>query len=112
MLGAAAERARAGEGPTFVECRTYRLVGHTSSADYSYMPKEALEAALTRDPAPTFRSWLLAGGHLTEWRVDEIDKAVDAAVDDAFEFAQAAPRPEPGDIYDDVFADRAWVEGR
>ncbi len=33
-------------------------------------------------------------------------------MDDAFDFAQAAPKPEPGDIYDDVFADRAWVEGR
>jgi acetoin:2,6-dichlorophenolindophenol oxidoreductase subunit alpha len=112
VLGGAVERARAGEGPTFVECRTYRLVGHTSSADFSYMPKEQLEAALARDPAPAFRGWLLASGHVTSSRLDEIDKAVDEAVDDAFEFAQAAPRPEPGDIYDDVFADRAWVEGR
>ena len=112
VLGAALARARAGEGPTFVECRTYRLVGHTSSADYSYMPPAALEAALARDPAPTFRSWLVSSGHLTEARLDEIDKAVEAAVDDAFEFARAAPRPAPADIYDDVFADRAWVEGR
>lgn len=112
VLGQATEQARAGGGPTFVECRTYRLVGHTSSADYSYMPKAELEAALARDPAPTFRAWLLAGGHATPGRLDEIDKAVDAAIDDAFEFAQAAPRPEPGDIYDDVFADRTWVEGR
>lgn len=112
VLGEAVARARRGEGPTFVECRTYRLVGHTSSADYSYMPKEALEAALARDPAPTFRAWLVGAGHLTESRLDEIDKAVDAAVDDAFEFAQAQPLPEPGAIYDDVFADRAWVEGR
>ena len=112
VLGRAAEQARAGGGPSFVECRTYRLVGHTSSADYSYMPKAELEAALARDPAPTFRAWLLDGGHATPGRLDEIDKAVDAAVDDAFEFAQAAPRPEPDDIYDDVFADRTWVEGR
>jgi TPP-dependent pyruvate/acetoin dehydrogenase alpha subunit len=112
VLGEAAGRARDGGGPTFVECRTYRLVGHTSSADYSYMPKEVLEAALARDPAPTFRAWLVDGGHATAARLDEIDKAVDAAVDDAFEFAQAAPRPEPADIYDDVFADRGWVEGR
>ena len=112
VLGEAAARARNGEGPTFVECRTYRLVGHTSSADYSYMPQAELEAALARDPAPTFRGWLVAAGHLTESRLDEIDKAVDAAVDDAFEFAQAAPGPEPDDIYDDVFADRGWVEGR
>lgn len=112
VLGEAAERARSGGGPTFVECRTYRLVGHTSSADYSYMPKSELEAALARDPAPTFRRWLVEGGHSTEGRLDEIDKAVDAAIDDAFEFAQGAPRPDPSDIYDDVFADRAWVEGR
>jgi pyruvate dehydrogenase E1 component alpha subunit len=112
VLGSAADRARNGEGPTFVECRTYRLVGHTSSADYSYMPKEQLDAALARDPAPTFRAWLVSSGHATEGRLDEIDKSVDAAIDDAFEFAQSAPQPEPGDIYDDVFADRAWVEGR
>ena len=112
VLGEAVARARAGAGPTFIECRTYRLVGHTSSADYSYMPKAELEAALARDPAPTFRAWLVEQGHVTEARVAEIDKAVDAAVDDAFEFAQAAPRPAPSDIYDDVFADRAWVEGR
>ncbi len=112
VLGQATEQARAGGGPTFVECRTYRLIGHTSSADYSYMPKAELEAALARDPAPTFRAWLLDGGHATPGRLDEIDKAVDTTVDDAFEFAQAAPRPEPDDIYDDVFADRTWVEGR
>jgi pyruvate dehydrogenase E1 component alpha subunit len=112
VLGEAVARARHGEGPTFVECRTYRLVGHTSSADYSYMPKDVLEAALTRDPAPTFRTWLVESGHLTESRLDEIDKAVDAAVDDAFEFAQSEPKPQPGDIYDDVFADRSWVDGR
>jgi pyruvate dehydrogenase E1 component alpha subunit len=112
VLGEAAARARNGEGPTFVECRTYRLVGHTSSADYSYMPKEELDAALARDPAPTFRRWLVESGHLTESRLDEIDKAVDEAVDDGFAFAQAAPKPQPADIYDDVFADRAWVDGR
>ena len=112
VLGAATERARAGEGPTFVECRTYRPVGHTSSADYSYMPKAQLEAALARDPAPAFRAWLVDRGHLTESRLDEIDKAVDEAVDDAFEFAQSQPLPDAGDIYEDVFVDRAWVEGR
>jgi TPP-dependent pyruvate/acetoin dehydrogenase alpha subunit len=112
VLGDAVARARNGDGPTFVECRTYRLVGHTGSADYSYMPKSELEAALARDPAPTFRAWLVDSGHLAESRVDEIDKAVDEAVDDAFEFARSAPRPEAGDIYEDVFADRAWVEGR
>ncbi|HVW32328.1 MAG TPA: thiamine pyrophosphate-dependent dehydrogenase E1 component subunit alpha [Acidimicrobiia bacterium] len=95
VLGEAAQRARTGGGPTFVECRTYRLVGHTSSADYSYMPKSELEAALARDPAPTFRTWLVSGGHATEARLDEIDKAVEAAIDDAFEFAQSAPQPAP-----------------
>jgi pyruvate dehydrogenase E1 component alpha subunit len=112
VLDGAVGRARAGAGPTFVECRTYRLVGHTSSADYSYMPKAELEAALARDPAPTFRAWLTEAGHATPARLDEIDKAVDAAVDDAFDFAQSARRPESDEIYDDVFADRAWVEGR
>ncbi|HEY0397957.1 MAG TPA: thiamine pyrophosphate-dependent dehydrogenase E1 component subunit alpha, partial [Acidimicrobiia bacterium] len=77
-----------------------------------YMPTAELQAALARDPAPTFRAWLVEGDHVTPSRLDEIDEAVEAAVDDAFDFAQSARRPESDEIYDDVFADRAWVEGR
>src|SRR5712672_1771259 len=59
VLRDAVATARSGNGPVFVEAVTYRLTGHTGTADYSYVPAEELEAALARDPAPTFRDWLV-----------------------------------------------------
>ncbi|MGH3633069.1 MAG: thiamine pyrophosphate-dependent dehydrogenase E1 component subunit alpha [Mycobacterium sp.] len=100
----ALRRARAGGGPTFVECVTYRLTGHSGSSDYSYMPKDQLAAAIERDPAPNFRRRLLADGVFDE-ALTRVDEDVAATVDDAFEFAQASPQPAGAERYTDVFAD-------
>ncbi len=107
VLDSALERARSGQGPTFVECRTYRLTGHSGSADYSYMPKDELEAALARDAAPTFRAWLANEGIADESRLGEIEAEVAEMVEDAFTFASASPSPTPDAIFEDVFADRS-----
>jgi pyruvate dehydrogenase E1 component alpha subunit len=108
VLDDALSRARAGGGPTFVEALTYRLTGHSGSADYSYVPRDELEAALQRDPAPAFRTWLLGHG-ASEQELTELDAAVDAEVADAFDFAMASPLPSPDLRYVDVFADRKVV---
>lgn len=97
---------RDGQGPVFVECVTYRLIGHTSSADYSYMPAEPLAAATARHATPEFRRWLAAEGHLPEQRLAEIDRRAEEVVDDAFAFAYASPPPGPAELYLDVFADQ------
>lgn len=107
-LVAAVEACRAGQGPVFVECLTYRLVGHTSTADYSYMPQDELAAAIDRDPTPTFRRWLADQQLVTAERLDEIDRRAAEAVDDAFTFAYASPPPGPEERYRDVFADEAF----
>jgi acetoin:2,6-dichlorophenolindophenol oxidoreductase subunit alpha len=112
VLDEACERARAGGGPTFVEAITYRLTGHSGSADYSYVPKDELEAALQRDPAPTFRRWLLEEDALGEDVLASVDAAVVAEVDDAFAFAMASPAPEQDQRYLHVFADDKAVPGR
>ncbi|MGH9010325.1 MAG: thiamine pyrophosphate-dependent dehydrogenase E1 component subunit alpha [Acidimicrobiia bacterium] len=102
-------RVRAGGGPVFVECVTYRLTGHSGSADYSYVPRDELAAAMERDPAPTFRRWL-AEQHLVEPdRLEAIDAEVAAAVDDAFAFAEASPHPGPDERLTDIFADQRAV---
>ncbi|MGQ0632545.1 MAG: thiamine pyrophosphate-dependent dehydrogenase E1 component subunit alpha [Sporichthyaceae bacterium] len=111
VLRTACERARGGGGPSFVEAMTYRLTGHTGSADYSYVPAEELAAALERDPAPTFRLALLASGQFEEADLAAIDAEVAAAVDDAFAFAIASPLPDPGQRYTDVFADPSMLAG-
>jgi pyruvate dehydrogenase E1 component alpha subunit len=109
VLDGALQRARAGEGPTFVECRTYRLTGHSGTADASYMPADELAAAMARDPAPTFRGWLLAEDVLDEARLAAIEADVEAAVTDAFDFGFASASPSEDDLYAHVFADRSAV---
>jgi pyruvate dehydrogenase E1 component alpha subunit len=111
-LADAVARAREGGGPTFVECRTYRLSGHAGATDFSYMPAEEVEAAEARDPAPSFRRWLLEAGLATEEDVAEIEASVQATVDDAFDFAFSSPAPEPGEVYEDVFSDSSLVMKR
>lgn len=108
-LRAAADHARSGEGPVFVECVTYRLTGHSGTADYSYMPREELAAALARDPAPTFRGWLVDHGLADSTRLDELVTEAEREVADAFTFAEASPAPGPEELLTDVFADDTWV---
>lgn len=111
-LRRALARARAGEGPTFVECITYRLTGHSGSADYSYVPKHELDAALARDPVPSFRKWLRATDTANEQELFGIDTSVAAAVEEAFANAQASPQPPPSELYTDVYADESLVMTR
>lgn len=103
---AALQRARDGGGPTFIECITYRLTGHSGSSDYSYMPKDRLSAATERDPAPNFRRRLLDEGVFDEAALARVDEEVAAAVDDAFAFAESSPQPPAAERYTDVFADQ------
>jgi pyruvate dehydrogenase E1 component alpha subunit len=100
----AVTETRAGRGPYFVECRTYRLAGHTSATDYSYMPESDFQAALERDPAPSFRRWLYDGGIADEATLSDIDRLATEAVDDAFEFAEGSAAPDLAQRDRDVFA--------
>jgi pyruvate dehydrogenase E1 component alpha subunit len=108
-LAEAVALARRGDGPTFLEFTHYRLTGHTGTADFSYVPPDELKAALERDPAPTFRTWLLREGRLTEPELERIEKRAQEVVDDAFTYAAGCELPAPSDIYTDVFADDTWV---
>ncbi len=105
VIRTATELARAGGGPVFIEAMTYRLTGHTGTADFSYVPTEQLEAAYLRDPAPTFRKWAIDQGHLTESQARDVEARAVSEVDDAFAFAQNSPSPQQKDLYTDVFSD-------
>ncbi len=111
-IGGALDRARAGEGPSFIECRSYRLTGHSGLSDYSYVPTEELAAALARDPAPTFRTWLEQNGHVDAATLDQIEQTAVETVDDAFAFAQQSPHPSPDELMADVYASPEGVPTR
>jgi len=99
----AVERARAGEGPTLIECKTYRLCGHSRSDPRTYRTKEEEAEWQTRDPIPRFREWLVADGSASAAELDEIEADVERTIDEAIAFGDASPAPELADLYTDVF---------
>jgi pyruvate dehydrogenase E1 component alpha subunit len=106
MYAAAAEavaRARAGDGPTLLECMTFRFFGHNFGDDDSYIPKEQKAAAMAADPVPAFRSRLIADGIASEDQLAAIEAKIEADIDDAIAFALESPWPEPDDLRFDVF---------
>jgi pyruvate dehydrogenase E1 component alpha subunit len=90
---AAAARARAGEGPTLVECLTYRRGGHKRDDPATYRPQEEVEAWLANDPVASFRARLLDDPRFDEGRLGTIDSAEAGRIDHAAEFAQRSPFP-------------------
>ena len=103
-VSAAAERARAGDGPTLVEAKTYRWKGHSKNDPAVYRTKEEVEEWKARDPIRRFRGKLIGEGVITEAEADEIDKAAEKAIADAYEFAQNSPEPSVDTIMEGVYA--------
>jgi TPP-dependent pyruvate/acetoin dehydrogenase alpha subunit len=92
----AVTRARDGEGPTQLECRTYRHYGHSKSDPGSYRPDGELEQWLERDPLKLTRARLLAEG-VSEAQLGETEARTTQELDQAVERALAAPYPDPGE---------------
>lgn len=104
----AAERARSGGGPTFLECKTYRLVPHSSDDDdRRYRSREEVERWSGRDPIVRFREQLREAGLLSDEKQAEIDRRIKHEVDEATDKVEKEPQPEPQSALRHVF-----VEGR
>ena len=103
-VGEAVAQARRGEGPTLVECKTYRHRGHSEGDPAGYRTKEEVEEWMKKDPIPRFRGKLIGTGVLTEKEVNEIDQAMLKELDEAVKFAEESPLPDPEETLEDVFA--------
>ena len=101
---AALAKARAGDGPSLIEARTYRHGGHSRADPGKYRPDEELQAWLARDPIPAYRARLLDLG-IPEQEVAAIESETDAAVDLATEEARRSPPPPVDIAHIDVWAD-------
>jgi acetoin:2,6-dichlorophenolindophenol oxidoreductase subunit alpha len=99
----AVARARAGEGPTLLECMTFRFFGHNFGDDDSYIPPAQKAAAMAADPVPRLRARLIAGRIATEAELAAMEADIEAQIDDAIEFALASPWPDPDALRFDVF---------
>ena len=103
-VGEAVARARRGEGPTLVECKTYRYHGHFEGDAQTYKTKNEVEERIKKDPIPRFKGKLIGTGVLTEKEVNEIDQAMLKELDEAVKFAEESPLPDPEETLEDVFA--------
>lgn len=106
MTGQAVARARAGEGPTFLDMATYRYHGHhVAETDHSYRTREEIELWRGRDPLAILASRLLSEGAVEQATLDEIRATASAQVRDSYERGKSAPEPELSAIYEDVYAE-------
>ena len=101
----AIDRARTGGGPTFVECETYRFIGHSRSDTRGYRTREEEDEWKARDPIPKLTKHIVAAGHATDGDLQAIAADVDAELDRAVEFAEASPSPAPEDCLRHVFTE-------
>ena len=105
----AVDRARAGEGPSFLECRTMRMRGHSEADDASYVPKALLDEWRPRDPVKRFEDHLVETRVLTTDQVEALRGAVLAEVDEAQAWAEASPPPDPSEVERGVYCEgRPW----
>ncbi|GAB4305615.1 MAG: pyruvate dehydrogenase (acetyl-transferring) E1 component subunit alpha [Promethearchaeota archaeon] len=100
----AVERARRGEGPTLLECKTYRIKGHSKFDPAKYRPPEEVEAWLARDAVATYRARLLDSGRFSPNQIGDVETQVLALIDEAVEFAESSPLPRGEDALTDVYA--------
>ena len=101
----AVDRARRGDGPTFIEAKTYRLVPHSSDDDdRRYRSREEVEEWAKKDPIIRFQAYLEEDGLLDAGTRDELAKKAAEEVDAATEYAENAPPPDPQTALDHVFA--------
>jgi pyruvate dehydrogenase E1 component alpha subunit len=101
----ARERARNGEGPTFIEAETYRYHGHFEGDEELYRDAAEVDEWRGRDPIDAFSERLVERGELSEEEFEEMKAEVDAAIEEAVEYARNATEPDPGEAYDDMFAE-------
>src|SRR5256714_5137711 len=103
MQGALA-RARGGDGPTLIECKTYRWHGHSEHDKAFYRTDEELAMWKSRDPIPTFTTYLRARHVLDDEKLKQTESRVNTAIDEAVDFAMNAPDPSPEAAVTDLYA--------
>lgn len=101
--GRAVKRARNGEGPTLIECKTYRIKGHSRYDPATYRPPEEVEMWFRRDPIMLFKRVLLRRNVKPE-ELDKIDVEIDTNIQQAIDYATESPSPPIEDALKDVYA--------
>jgi len=101
--GEAVDRARSGAGPTLLEAKTFRFMGHYFGDPGAYIPKEEYQAALTRDPMPRCKAAVIASGASTDEQLATLKLEFAEQIEDALKFAVDSPPPDVSEIETDIY---------
>ena len=99
----ALERAKSGQGPSLIECKTYRWMGHWTGDPQTYRTREEVNSWKAKDPIKRWRERLISEGLYTASELDKMDQSADEETAAATEFALSSPNPDPAHVLDDVF---------
>jgi pyruvate dehydrogenase E1 component alpha subunit len=102
-VSGAVERARAGNGPTFIECKTWRHQGHFEGENPTYRDQSEHAKWLAQDPIPRFMKFLLEKNVAVQSELVAIDHKVNRMIEDSVQFAIDSPFPKPEEALEDVF---------
>ncbi len=104
VAGEAIKRARAGQGPTLIEAKTYRFLGHSLADDGKlYRTQEEVDSWKAKDPVPAYQKRLHTAQVLTQKADEEIQAQVKQELDEAFRFAEDSPMPSLDEVFTDVY---------
>ncbi|MBM3746374.1 MAG: thiamine pyrophosphate-dependent dehydrogenase E1 component subunit alpha [Acidobacteria bacterium] len=99
----AAAHARAGLGPYLLECQTFRMTGHAAHDPGDYVPKHLFEEWARRDPISRLEERMLEAGWTTREELDQAWTALRREVDEAIEWAERSPYPDPSELLENVY---------
>jgi pyruvate dehydrogenase E1 component alpha subunit len=104
-IAEAADRARAGEGPTFLEIKTYRYRGHSMSDPAKYRTKEEVEHYKSIDPIEVVAETMKKKKWITQKELDAIEDEIAEVVNDSVEFSEHSDYPDASELYTDVYVE-------
>jgi len=102
----AVERARAGRGPTLIECKTYRYRGHWEGDPEVYRTKEEVKEWKKRDPLKKFKKYLLENDITQSKEISFVEKKIEDEIKDAVKYAQTSPPPRPESALEDLYVEQ------
>ncbi len=100
----AAERARAGDGPSLLESRTYRWKGHSRSDSQAYRTRDEVKEWQEKDPIPRFANALKKHELLDDEQFEQLKAEADERIEEALEFAESSPEPAVETIMEGLYA--------
>lgn len=98
------ERARRGDGPSYLVCNTYRFHGHHAGDPLNYREKEEVDRWRQQDPIERVKAFALEHGSLPANEVADLEQSIEAAIEEAVEFAKNSPDPTPDQLMTDIYA--------